>query len=166
MKPSSDVTERVLAEEQKLPDFILIDGGPGQLHFAYQALVELGIEDLPVVSIAKKEELIHVMGQEDVLHLKKSSRTLRLLQQIRDEAHRFAVTYHRKRRSLRDFHSVLDDIPGIGQKRKKRLLRSLRQCGRDQEGERTGVGPLCGAQAGKGSEEETVVDFSLVRSSE
>ena len=117
--------KRVLAEEQKLPDFILIDGGPGQLHFAYQALVELGIEDLPVVSIAKKEELIHVMGQEDVLHLKKSSRTLRLLQQIRDEAHRFAVTYHRKRRSLRDFHSVLDDIPGIGQKRKKRLLRSF-----------------------------------------
>ena len=117
--------KRVLAEEQDLPDFILIDGGPGQLHFAYQALAELGIEDLPLASIAKKEELIHVMGQEDVLRLEKSSRTIRLLQEIRDEAHRFAVTYHRKRRSLRDFHSVLDDIPGIGQKRKKRLLRSF-----------------------------------------
>ncbi len=117
--------KRMLAEEQALPDFILIDGGPGQLHFAYQALVELGIEDLAVASIAKKEELIHVMGQDDVLRLERSSRTLRLLQEIRDEAHRFAVTYHRKRRSLRDFHSVLDDIPGIGQKRKKRLLRSF-----------------------------------------
>ena len=117
--------KRVLAEEQDLPDFILIDGGPGQLHFAYQALAELGIEALPLASIAKKEELIHVMGQEDVLRLEKSSRTIRLLQEIRDEAHRFAVTYHRKRRSLRDFHSVLDDIPGIGQKRKKRLLRSF-----------------------------------------
>ncbi len=117
--------KRVLTEKQELPDFILIDGGPGQLHFAYQALVELGIEDLPVASIAKKEELIHIMGQEDVLRLEKSSRILRLLQEIRDEAHRFAVTYHRKRRSLRDFHSVLDDIPGIGQKRKKRLLRSF-----------------------------------------
>ena len=117
--------KRVLAEEQDLPDFILIDGGPGQLHFAYQALAELGIEDLPLASIAKKEELIHVMGQEDVLRLEKSSPTIRLLQEIRDEAHRFAVTYHRKRRSLRDFHSVLDDIPGIGQKRKKRLLRSF-----------------------------------------
>ena len=117
--------KRVLAEEQDLPDFILIDGGPGQLHFAYQALAELGIEDLPLASIAKKEELIHVMGQEDVLRLEKSSPTIRLLQEIRDEAHRFAVTYHRKRRFLRDFHSVLDDIPGIGQKRKKRLLRSF-----------------------------------------
>ena len=117
--------KRVLAEEQDLPDFILIDGGPGQLHFAYQALAELGIEDLPLASIAKKEELIHVMGREDVLRLEKSSPTIRLLQEIRDEAHRFAVTYHRKRRSLRDFHSVLDDIPGIGQKRKKRLLRSF-----------------------------------------
>ncbi len=117
--------KRVLAEEQDLPDFILIDGGAGQLHFAYQALAELGIEDLPLASIAKKEELIHVMGQEDVLRLEKSSPTIRLLQEIRDEAHRFAVTYHRKRRSLRDFHSVLDDIPGIGQKRKKRLLRSF-----------------------------------------
>ena len=117
--------KRVLSEEQDLPDFILIDGGPGQLHVAYQALAELGIEDLPLASIAKKEELIHVMGQEDALRLEKSSRTIRLLQEIRDEAHRFAVTYHRKRRSLRDFHSVLDDIPGIGQKRKKRLLRSF-----------------------------------------
>ncbi len=117
--------KRVLAEERDLPDFILIDGGPGQLHFAYQALVELGIEDVPLASIAKKEELIHVMGQEDVLRLDKNSATLRLLQEIRDEAHRFAVTYHRKRRSLRDFHSVLDDIPGIGRKRKKRLLSSF-----------------------------------------
>ncbi len=116
---------RVLAEETALPDFILIDGGPGQLHFAYQALAELGIEDIPVAGIAKKEELIHVMGQEAPLRLEGSSRTLRLLQEIRDEAHRFAVTYHRKRRSLRDFHSVLDEIPGIGQKRKKRLLRSF-----------------------------------------
>ena len=117
--------KRVLAEQLDLPDFILIDGGPGQLHYAYQALVELEIEEIPLSSIAKKEELIHVMGQESALRLDNNCSALLLLQKIRDESHRFALAYHRKRRSLRDFHSVLDDIPGIGKKRKKLLLRTF-----------------------------------------
>ena len=117
--------KRVLAEQLDLPDFILIDGGPGQLHYAYQALAELEIEEIPLASIAKKEELIHVMGQESALRLDNNCSALLLLQKIRDESHRFALAYHRKRRSLRDFHSVLDDIPGIGKKRKKLLLRTF-----------------------------------------
>ncbi|MDA2927185.1 excinuclease ABC subunit UvrC [Acidobacteria bacterium AH-259-G07] len=116
---------RVVAEEAPLPNLILIDGGKGQLHSAYQALSKLGIEDIPLASIAKREELIFVQGQEDPVLMPKVSPVLHQIQEIRDEAHRFALTYHRKRRSLRDFYSELDPIPGIGEKRKKRLLRNF-----------------------------------------
>ena len=116
---------RLLEEKQTLPNLILIDGGKGQLHFAYQALSELGIEETPVASIAKKEEHIFLQGQDDPLILQKTSPQLHLIQEIRDEAHRFALSYHRKRRSLRDFSSELDHIPGIGAKRKRRLLRNF-----------------------------------------
>ena len=116
---------RLLAEEAPLPDLILIDGGKGQLHSAYQALSKLGIEDVPLASIAKREEVIFVQGKESPLVLPHTSSVLQLVQEIRDEAHRVAVTYHRKRRSLRDFHSELDQIPGVGEKRKKRLLRNF-----------------------------------------
>ena len=116
---------RLLEEGQKLPDLILIDGGKGQLHFAYQALSELAIEDTPLVSIAKREEQLFVQGQEDPLILENTSIVLHLLQEIRDEAHRFALSFHRKRRSLKDFASELNRIPGIGDKRKKRLLRNF-----------------------------------------
>ncbi len=116
---------RLLEERQPFPDLILIDGGKGQLHFAYQALSELGIEEIPVASIAKKEEHIFLQGQEDPLILRKTSPQLHLIQEIRDEAHRFALSYHQKRRSLRDFSSELDHISGIGAKRKKRLLRNF-----------------------------------------
>ena len=108
-----------------MPDLILIDGGKGQLHSAYQALSKLGIEDVPLASIAKREEVIFVQGKESPLVLPHTSSVLQLVQEIRDEAHRVAVTYHRKRRSLRDFHSELDQIPGVGEKRKKRLLRNF-----------------------------------------
>jgi excinuclease ABC subunit C len=104
---------------------ILIDGGKGQLHSAYQALSKLGIEDIPLASIAKREEWIYVQGREDPVILPRNSPVLHLMQEIRDEAHRFALTYHRKRRSIRDFHSELEQIPGIGEKRKKRLLRNF-----------------------------------------
>jgi excinuclease ABC subunit C len=116
---------RRLADQASLPDLILIDGGKGQLHSAYQALSKLGIEDVPLASIAKREEILFVQGQEGSLVLPHTSPVLHLIQEIRDEAHRFAVTYHRKRRSLRDFHSELDQIAGIGEKRKKRLLRNF-----------------------------------------
>ncbi len=116
---------RVLKEKSPLPDLILVDGGKGQLHSAYQALSDLGIEDLPLASIAKREEHLFAMGQDEPVVLEDSSPVLHLVQQIRDEAHRFAVTFHRKRRSLRDFASELDEIPGIGAKRRKRLLQNF-----------------------------------------
>lgn len=116
---------RLLDEEHPLPHLILIDGGKGQLHAAYQVLAELGIEDTPLASIAKREERIYVQGQEEPIRLEPTSPVLHLIQEIRDEAHRFAVTYHRRRRSLRDFTSELDAVPGIGDKRKKRLLRNF-----------------------------------------
>jgi excinuclease ABC subunit C len=113
---------RVLEEGAELPDLILIDGGKGQLRAAYEALTEIGLSHLPLVSIAKKEEHLFRLEHPDPLVLPKSSPTLQLVQRIRDEAHRFAVTFHRKRRSKRDFHSALEDIPGIGPKKKKLLL--------------------------------------------
>lgn len=116
---------RLLAEKNPLPDLLLIDGGKGQLHAAYQALSRLGIEDLPLASIAKREELIYVQGQGDPICLPANSPVLHQIQLIRNEAHRFALTYHRKLRTLRDFHSELDRVSGIGEKRKKVLLRSL-----------------------------------------
>lgn len=116
---------RLLNEERKLPDLVLVDGGKGQLHYAYQALSKLGLDDIPLASIAKREELVFVQGQDDGFSLPRSSPALHLIQEIRDEAHRFAVTYHRKRRSIRDFTSELDAIPGIGPKRKKRLLQNF-----------------------------------------
>ncbi len=116
---------RLLSEEKKLPDLVLVDGGKGQLHYAYQALSKLGLDDTPLAGIAKREEVIFVQGQEDGISLPRSSPALHLIQEIRDEAHRFAVTYHRQRRSIRDFSSELDAIPGIGPKRKRRLLQNF-----------------------------------------
>lgn len=116
---------RLRQEEEVLPDLVLIDGGKGQLHAAYAALSELGLDDLPVASIAKREELIFVQGSEDPVVLPPESPALHLVQEIRDEAHRFAVTYHRKRREMRDFTSELDRVPGIGPKRRQRLLQNF-----------------------------------------
>ena len=117
--------KRQISEKLDLPDLILIDGGKGQLHAAYQALSNLGVEDTPLASIAKREELIFVQGQEEPIVLDPQSPMLHLLQEIRDEAHRFAITYHRRRRAARDFASELDAIRGIGEKRKKRLLQNF-----------------------------------------
>jgi len=116
---------RLLSEGGTLPDLILIDGGKGQLHSAYQALSKLGVEGVPLASIAKKEEVIFLQGREGFYALPHTSPVLHLIQEIRDESHRFAVAYHRKRRQLRDFHSELDQIKGVGEKRKKKLLRSF-----------------------------------------
>ncbi|MGH9463583.1 MAG: excinuclease ABC subunit UvrC [Vicinamibacteria bacterium] len=113
---------RVLEEGTEQPDLILIDGGKGQLGAAYESLTELGLSHLPLVSIAKKEELLFQLGRPEPLALPKSSPALQLLQRIRDEAHRFAVTFHRQRRSARTLHSKLDDVQGIGPRKKKLLL--------------------------------------------
>lgn len=117
---------RVLEEGSDLPDLILIDGGRGQLGAAHRALAELGLSHLPTVSIAKKEEMIFQVDRVEPVVLPKSSPTLQLVQRIRDEAHRFAITFHRKRRAVRSLHSRLDDIPGIGPKKKKLLLRRFK----------------------------------------
>lgn len=115
---------RRLQEEKKpLPDLILIDGGLGQLHAAAQALEELAIINQPLAAIAKKEEIIYVFGQEDEpVALERHSPVLHLVQQIRDETHRFAVSFHRQRRARRDLHSELEEIPGIGAKTARKLL--------------------------------------------
>ena len=106
-----------------MPSLVLIDGGIGQLHSAAEALESLGIVNQPLASIAKREEIIYVQGQEDdPIVLDRHSPVLHLVQLVRDEAHRFAVTFHRKRRQIRDRKTELLEIPGVGERTTKRLL--------------------------------------------
>jgi len=115
--------KRVQEEKQTMPSLVLIDGGIGQLHAAAQALEALGIINQPLASIAKREEIIYVLGQEDEpVVLDRHSPVLHLVQLVRDEAHRFAVTFHRKRRQMRDRKTELLDIPGVGERTTNRLL--------------------------------------------
>ena len=110
-------------EPSTLPSLILIDGGLGQLHAAADALEELGLTTQPLASIAKKEEIIYLYGQEDdPIVLDRRSPVLHLIQVIRDESHRFAVGYHRQRRAMRDRDSELNNIPGVGPQTRQRLL--------------------------------------------
>jgi len=113
-----------LQEEQKpMPNLILIDGGLGQLHAAGQALEKLQIINQPMAAIAKKEEVLYMLGQEnEPCILDRHSPVLHLVQQIRDETHRFAVTFHRQRRAARQTHTALLDIPGIGPRTSQKLL--------------------------------------------
>jgi excinuclease ABC subunit C len=118
---------RRLQEEKKpLPSLILIDGGIGQLHAAAQSLESLQIINQPLASIAKKEEILYVLGQEDEpVVLDHHSPVLHLIQQIRDETHRFAVTFHRQRRAARQTNTALNSIPGIGARTAQKLLREF-----------------------------------------
>ncbi|NUQ30185.1 MAG: excinuclease ABC subunit C [Acidobacteriaceae bacterium] len=117
---------RLLEEKKDLPSLILIDGGLGQLHAAYAALEQLGLTLQPLASIAKREEIVYVYGQEDEpVVLDRRSPVLHLIQKIRDESHRFAITYHRKRREMRDRDSELLAIPGVGPRTRQRLLEHL-----------------------------------------
>ncbi|HEX2715108.1 MAG TPA: excinuclease ABC subunit UvrC, partial [Candidatus Acidoferrales bacterium] len=127
MREAVERRYRRLQEERKpLPSMILIDGGIGQLHAAAAALEKLEIINQPVASIAKKEEVIYVLGQEDEpIVLERHSPILHLVQQIRDETHRFAVTFHRQRRTRRHLHSELVEIPGIGERTAQKLLRAF-----------------------------------------
>jgi len=113
---------RVLEAGGPFPDLIVIDGGKGQLNAAYAALETVGLSNLVAVGLAKKEELVFARDQVDALTLDPHGPALRLLQRIRDEAHRFAITFHRQSRTRRDLRSELDDIPGIGLRRRKTLL--------------------------------------------
>lgn len=113
---------RLLEAGGPFPDLVLIDGGKGQLSSAYDGLRELGLGNLVALGIAKKEELLYTRDREDPIALAKEDPALRLLQMIRDEAHRFAVGFHRKARSMRDLRSDLDTVPGIGPRRRRALL--------------------------------------------
>lgn len=106
-----------------LPDLIVVDGGKGQLSAAHEALDSIGLGDHPLISLAKREEEIFVWGRAEPLRLSRRSPALRLLQQIRDEAHRFAVTFNRKRRSMRTVTSELLSIPGVGPVKRRQLIR-------------------------------------------
>jgi excinuclease ABC subunit C len=114
---------RLQEEERPMPSLILIDGGLGQLHAAAESLEELGLTTQPLASIAKREEIIYLYGQEDEpIVLERRSPVLHLIQRVRDESHRFAITYHRKRRELRDRDSELLGIPGVGARTRTRLI--------------------------------------------
>jgi excinuclease ABC subunit C len=115
--------KRICEEKKNMPSLVLIDGGLGQLHAAAQALEALEIINQPLAAIAKREEIIYVYGQEDdPIVLDHHSPVLHLVQMIRDEAHRFAVTFHRKRRQIRDRATELREIPGVGESTTRRLL--------------------------------------------
>jgi excinuclease ABC subunit C len=115
--------KRLRDEQKPMPSLVLVDGGLGQLHAAAAALEELEIINQPLASIAKREEIIYVLGQEnEPVVLDHHSPVLHLVQLIRDEAHRFAVTFHRKRRQIRDRSTELLDIPGVGESTTRRLL--------------------------------------------
>ncbi len=116
---------RVLEEVGAMPDLILIDGGIGQLNAALGGLAELGVEETAIVSLAKREEEIYAPGVPEPLRLRRDDPGLRLLQEIRDEAHRFAVSRHRRRRSARTLHSRLDELAGIGPRRRKLLIQTF-----------------------------------------
>ena len=117
---------RLQEEKKELPELILIDGGIGQLHAAARALESLQIINQPVASIAKKEEILYVLGQEDEpIVLERHSPVLHLIQQIRDETHRFAVTFHRQRRGKRQTETALSEIPGVGVKTAQKLLKEF-----------------------------------------
>jgi excinuclease ABC subunit C len=113
---------KLLEQGGPFPDLVVIDGGKGQLSAAYAALEELGLANLVAVGIAKKEELLYTQDRDDALALAANDPALLLVQRIRDEAHRFAVTFHRRARTMRDLRSELDQVPGIGARRRKMLL--------------------------------------------
>jgi len=117
--------ERRLNDQKPLPDLIVIDGGKGQLSAAHAALGELSLADRPLISLAKRDEEVFIWGREEPLRLSRRSPGLRLLQQARDEAHRFAVTYNRKRRSMRTVTSELLKVPGIGPVKRRQLLKEF-----------------------------------------
>lgn len=137
---------RMVEEGEKLPQLVVIDGGKGQLSAAYEALQELGIEtQLTLISIAKNLEELYYWGDQYPIYLDKRSVTLRTIQHMRDEAHRFGLKNHRNRRSKSSIHSVLDDIPGIGKQTRDLLLMKFGSIEGIKKAGREHIEPLLGA---------------------
>ncbi len=137
---------RLLDDGDPLPDLVVIDGGKGQLSAAYEAFEALGLANLVAVGLAKKEELIFTRDATDPIILEPNSAALLLLQRLRDEAHRVAVTYHRGARARRDFRSELDDIPGVGARRRKALLTRFGSVANVRRATREELVPVIGAR--------------------
>ena len=112
----------LLEQGGPFPDLIVIDGGKGQLSAAYEALADLGLANLVAIGLAKKEELLFTRDRADPIALPRDAPALLLVQRMRDEAHRFAVTFHRQARTMRDLRSELDEVPGVGPRRRRMLL--------------------------------------------
>lgn len=140
---------RLIEQGGPFPDLVVVDGGVGQLSAAYKALEQLGLANLSVVGIAKKEELLVTRGRPDPLVLPRNSPALLLVQKIRDEAHRVAVTFHRKARKLRDLTSELDHVSGIGPKRRRALLRHFGSLSNVGRATREELDPVVGATAAR-----------------
>ncbi len=121
---AAEADEEEAGKWTTLPDLVIIDGGKGQLNAALEALAEVGME-VPICGLAKEQEELFLPGRSDSILLPRDSQALFLVQRVRDEAHRFAVTFHRARRSKATFHSKLDDVPGVGPKRKKALIKAF-----------------------------------------
>jgi excinuclease ABC subunit C len=138
---------RVLENGGPFPDLIVIDGGKGQLNAAYAALETVGLSNLVAVGLAKKEELVFTRDSDEPLALDPHGAALRLLQRIRDEAHRFAVTFHRQSRTKRDLQSELDSVPGIGLRRRKTLLTAFGSLSGVRRATREELARVVGAKA-------------------
>jgi excinuclease ABC subunit C len=157
---------RQLDEHNPLPDLVMIDGGKGQLNAAADAMRELDLEAIPMIGVVKPprrhNEVSHLLvkGREhEPVYLDSHSTVLRLIQMIRDETHRAAVTYHRKRREIRDFTSELTEIPGVGDKRKNRLLRNFGSIARIAQASAAELAPFVGRQTA----EEIAAHFTRQR---
>ncbi|MEJ2196440.1 MAG: helix-hairpin-helix domain-containing protein, partial [Ignavibacteriaceae bacterium] len=117
--------KRLLQNEETLPDLIMVDGGKGQLSSALQVLNKLGIKQVPIIGLAKRLEEVFFPNNSEAETIPKTSSSLKLLQQIRDEAHRFAITFHRNRRSKRTFNTELTNIEGIGPLTAQKLIKEI-----------------------------------------
>ena len=138
---------RVMEQGGPFPDLIVVDGGKGQLSAAYQAFEQLGLANLVAIGIAKREELLVTRDHREPLALPQESPALLLVQRMRDEAHRFAVTFHRRARTMRDLRSDLDEVSGIGPRRRRALLQTFGSVANVRRASREDLQPVVGPKA-------------------
>ena len=137
---------RLLEEGQELPQLLIVDGGKGQVSAAIEALDGIGLHgEIAVVGIAKRLNEVYFPGDSVPLYIDKNSETLHVIQRLRDESHRFAITFHRKQRSKGQLHSALDDIPGIGPKTRELLLKHFKSLKRIREASEADLAAVIGS---------------------